>query len=530
MIGVAKRNSIVLSCCALLGIGLGLFRLASRGAGGLAPGPAAASSDHANPSGDDGKRAGAIGVQVQAPERVAIPAGRQASTGGVDDRIASPVEDEIWVLVDQLRAMAKEPSDFHQRAYPVMKRLTAQGHRLAQEPAGVDGTMAGTNGPERVEQVVAELVDTEAETDLFRGAVFVALAECLSTGAFRARFAGWLEVMPESLELVRAAAIAASCRGEDVQCSAPVTINEFAALPAHPGLVWPATYPLELRRVVAPYEASLLAEWLERPDERKERFKLDQESAASTQDPQAMVDYLAAVETVYAIWGYRALVDPLIEDQVLARASLDGGQWPADSMVYFRASSLIVYSLAACNDRMFDLVVRLASSEHALLAGMAQSMSRLVAGGLGMGLISKIEAKRYTNDTVEVVELALLIDDIGQRMPALIASGSEALGDACRYLDGIVQDAGVADYIRATALSTISKSESWEHLSQSTAQALAGNSPEMTAGIAAASLVQYARAHPEVKAKALQIFVQAQNQATQDWLRDDIQTFIAELQ
>lgn len=473
------------------------------------------------------------GSELTEPRGVADPSRHAADRAIVDRSVPEPTRalpaaaQAPWAdIVGELRILAEEPKSFHKSALRHIDALEATARRANE--AGTPESHVGPSSLALHDTLLTDVVKNTDESPLVRGAVLMAISNALPEFTFRMTLDDWFAVEATPMELLRTGAIAAARRGGASSCSLPISLSELGRLQTLSKADLPGIYPVELHSLVGPYEAAMLEEWLDKPDPRRELFRITDQPSADPSDPLAFGEYFVTAEVLFTLWGHRSLEDPHIEARVLREATLAMAGAESGSVLYFRPASLIVYSLALCNERMFDLASTLGASPDRLLSSMATQMESLAGRGpLGVAVMAKIESLRY--ETEKRFDLVSALADVGKRMSALTDGEAHLASDACRYLDGVVQDTVVHEMARATALTAIRDSGSWSHIRGSASAALYTDSPDVVAAVAVVTLREAARDQPLLRAEVLEILREAKSKVTKPWLLADLDVFIAEL-
>jgi hypothetical protein len=448
-------------------------------------------------------------------------------------------DEEMWELVDRLRALAANPLTFHARALPLVNRLGRLA-AISQERdahsfgrAGGDGPGAGVQGSKERTQVAGLLelvVRSRQESDLVRGAVLLALATVLDPEDFRSVFRAWLEGPASSAELRRSAALAAAQRGSTSPCVYPLDLERLARLPFEGAVEAPPYYELRLDRIVGPYEAELLRTWLMARDPRAERFTLAAAAGAQA-DPtelEALAEFFVTSEILFAVWGHRGLIDEQIRDVVRHEALLDASHKWSPSLIHFRVASFLVHSLAPCDDGLRAAAEHMASSGEPFLTSMAGQMAKLGSRGLNSDQIARIEELRYSTDPREEIQLMRLLMAAGEGLEDLSQLDPRACEDACLYLNEIVQDPSVTEGPRAGALTAIAGSGQADLVFESASSALRGRGPDTLAALALASLNELVRVDGEWRVPVLEVLREVRPGENRAWILADLDRFIAE--
>jgi len=365
----------------------------------------------------------------------------------------------VWDLVAQLERLAQDPPTFHARALPVIERLT-----------DACPTAPATGMAPLAERLVDEVVRAAERAPLVRGAVLLALSPRVSASTFRGVFDEWFLSSPEPpLELLRAASIAAAMRGEEAGCEGGISLAELAALGDSDSLPRPGWYPVRLTRLLEPYEAEGLRRWLFGPDARRDALRFSPE-AAERELPPEQGEYVAACELLFALWGQRALVDAQVLAVVLREASLSAETLVDRPVVYLRAASFLLRSLAPCDARLRAAADGMAASEEELRRGLAE----MVAGGIGGGLLSPAEIEqiaslRASPDEDAGLDLMLFLGDLAERYEAMEGEDREGLARDALVLADIALDPTLDEDARMSAIVAIRASGSWPALKRVTA-------------------------------------------------------------
>lgn len=450
-------------------------------------------------------------TELSVRERAALASPRIAATDEASVEIeAEPVlEVGIWSLVAKLEALAEDPESFHELALPVLAKLTEACGNL-----------------ECATKLLGEVILDDERDPLVRGGVLIAVATLLPANSFELTFRGWFTGADTEVELLRAAAVAAALRGVESHCGVALDLAYLGLLQGQgdqENLRLPGIYPLRLRRTVGQSHAEVLRGWLDDAETRARSV----ESSAAARDPKELTEFFVTTETVFAIWGHAALQDPEIEEVVVQRTLGTDAQHDPGALLQLRVAHFLVHSLAPCNDRFFDLVVRMQASEDPVVSAMTASMEGHLSAGIGVALMSKIENVRYSTEPGDYALLSACLLEVGDGL-ASIADPNE-LEWALEYLDNIVQDELVHPTARSIALSTLGENGQWPALARSFAGVVRrGVSRELYAA-AVTSLMQAAGADPVRRSELVTLLDNAREFATDPWVRSSLTAYLEEL-
>ncbi len=371
--------------------------------------------------------------------------------------VADPLVD-VWALVAQLEALASTRSTYHDQALAVIERLTEACRT-------VEATDSASAPKSDVWSTLLEQVVRAGErSELVRGAVALAIARGLPEADFWRLFDEWLLLPREgSLELVRAAALAAALRGDDAPCHRGLALGRLAALPGaedeRPGI-----YPLVLDRLARPAASAALKAWIDLPDRRRRLFRVAAPIVEDALERAAAVDYFVAAEVLYCVWGHGALADSATERNLVSTALLEGVDAKDADLLTLRAAHFLLRSLVECSARIADGAKRARASSTPLVAGIARSMEGLGVGGLSLELMAELERLRYSRSSADEGELMMNLMDAGAALVELSRSAPADRLQAIEYLKAFASDSNVTEFGRNSALMALVDNVSWSEL------------------------------------------------------------------
>ena len=435
--------------------------------------------------------------------------GEEADSPGASRSAGADVDDsnsEVWVLVAELERLAQEPESFHGEAIGVIDRL---------------GTAC--EGGSVVAELLERVVHAPTRANVVRGAVLLAVATQVSEREFGGLLRDWFAAPKTPTELIRAAGIACAMRGSESNCGLPVDLGYLGKLQSMSGVEVPGVYPLRIKRVLGPADSEVIRAWLDEAERRAAEFAQDPERV----DHISIGEYFVTAELLFALWAQGALYDLDVERVVLQHAFKTAEQRSSDNLLYFRVANFVVHSLAACNNAMFDLVRDMAELDDPILKSVADSMIGQLSGGLGIGLVSKIESVRYGESNVEVATLLLSLDEAVEGLAAIEDPVAEE--EARRYIDGLIVDPMVSETARASALITLAENAEWESCLETIGAAFDSRYTGELYAAGVTALVERAGDDAARCGQAIALMETARSSATEAWVRRSLQQYIAEL-
>lgn len=382
---------------------------------------------------------------------------------------ASSDPDEVWALVAQLEALARAPTSFHAKALPVIERLTAACERRAERdaspgtsPDAKNATDVGANSS-IWDDLLARVVRDAGRDPLVRGAVYLATATGLAESAFWPVFDEWLaQSEPVQLELVRAAALASTLKGEPSDCSRKLALRALAALPREDDSAAPGVYPLVLGSIAPAGAGAALRRWLDASDPRKELFRLGAPAPTDEGDRRAASDYFVTAELVFCVWAHQCLRDSLVERELVRVLLMEDADSQPPNVLLPRAAHFVAHSLAECNRDLRRAVDLASTSSSSLVKSLSKMMRSLNVAGLNDELLERIEQLRYATSRREVSKLVGLVVEAGESLGALSHSATGEREQALEYLLGLAEDPAVESTARGVALTILFDGATWD--------------------------------------------------------------------
>ncbi len=437
-------------------------------------------------------------------QRADVPAAApQASTATPQATAASstPADPlaEVWALVAQLESLASKPASYHDQALPVVERLTEVCRALDVSNAALtsDTDVWGT--------LLAQVVRSNERHELVRGAVALALARDLPEADFWRLFDEWLALPRDgSLELVRAAALAAALRGDEAPCHRELGLSRLAIMPSGE-MERPGVYPLSLSRVASPAAGAALRRWLQLPDSRRALFRGETPSIADAHVLAAALDYFVTAEVLYCVWGHGAVVNSAVERELVQTALCETGDSSAPDLLTLRAAHFVLRSLAECNAGLADGAYRASSSSIPIVAGLAKAMESLGGSGLDLKLMAEIERLRHSRSGDDESDLLLLLVQANDALAVLGRSRTAGRENAIEYLLSLAEDSNVTEMGRGAAMMAVTDNATWDELLRVVRRAIGSGLAGMQSYTAISSLVDAAGDDPGRKLQALQL-------------------------
>lgn len=437
----------------------------------------------------------------------------------VEDPAEEPVvELPAENLVEELRRLAKEPDTYHREAVEVIERFQ-RDQPVQMRPVGPSTIdVAGV--------LLETVVQSPQESQLVRGGVFLAIADRLTPEDFTGVFDAWLGGKSESLELVRAAAIAAALRGVPGECSAALNLQALQDLQEmmERDSLLPAFYPFVLRRTVVGDAATALDGWLRTEYSRARNEMMATPNTLIDARGVAYTDYQGTAELLCAIWGTGSLSDRDTERWFVDHAlmGLDGG--PTEEHMLMRAYNYVVYSLSSCSDA-FQAVTRahLGSSDP-LLAGVSSLMGHLTNGAAGDVELKKLRRLRYSKDPSDQHQVTTMLEGIHSGA----AEAGSIDGRLYRQLHEWAADSEVLESHRALAMGAIGKGASWKDLTKTATVVLAQGDDEMVCAFAIVALRKGAEEDRKRRPKVVMILKKALSRGLKGRMAKDAEGLIEE--
>jgi hypothetical protein len=306
-------------------------------------------------------------------------------------------------------------------------------------------------------------------------------------------------------------------------------MKQLAALPLQGDRDLPGFYPIALDRVASDAACDLIRQWLDAADPRKELFRLSTTAPPADLDLAAAGDYFVTVEVLYCVWGGQCLVKPAIAQAVLQEALLEGPNLQDRNLVCVRAANFLVASLAMCTDTFFEAAGRIGMSTNPIVSSLAHDLDGLVSEGLGIATMARIESLRYSADPQEKVDLILTLTTVGNNLARMERQDAQQRGMALDYLAGLVEDVGVAEDARASALTAIARDGAWSSIERAATLGLKRDGPLLLSAIALSTLMANVRANPGHSSDALQLLQNFSDQGLPPQTQQAVDKYIAEL-
>lgn len=479
------------------------------------------------------------------PPEPTRPGEQLAPRSGVNDATdAEHRRHRAWDLVAQLEQLSRSPETFHSLALPVIEQLTdvcaddarsenaAISERAYANRPVVNGADPRTLVDRRpiASTLLGDVVGSSTRSPLVRGAVFLALATELSEAEFWDNFDLWLAGDASTpLELVRAAALASTRRGTPTPCEDPLSLKQLAALPTRGGVTLPGFYTLTLTELAPEHAHAAIRAWLDAPDPRRALFQRNARAPSQDDDMQSVAEYFTTSEILFCIFGHHALLQPSVERRVLHEALLLEEPGKDHSLVCFRAASFVVHALSMCNDTLLAAAGRAESSSDAMVSSLARLMGETAVGGLNDGLVGRIERLRYSAELSDEADLVLLLMELGESFGDVYPENSERRTFAMEYLEGLTLDSAVVETARASALTAMLASATWEELGGISRSVLTRGDTALLNSIALNALLKHARTQADHRVAVVELLRQLAGEVRGLEARSSIEGFLAEL-
>lgn len=462
----------------------------------------------------------ATGSEQRGDVPVAAPstASAASSATGPAPAIADPLAD-VWALIAQLEALANKPATYHEQALALIERLTELCESLESGPGSTPiagGVATSSTTDQAARDTAGEAVDvlgvlleqvvrSVERNELVRGAVALAIARRLPEADFWRLFDEWLALPREgSLELVRAAALAAALRGDEAPCHRELGLSRLNAMPGSEA-ERPGIYPVSLRRIASPAAGAALRRWLDLPDSRQVLFRGETPAIEDTKALASAIDYFVASEVLFCVWGHGAVVDSVVERELVRTALCEACESGPPDLLTLRAAHFVLRSLAECNAGLADGAHRASVSPIPIVAGLAKSMEALGGGGLSLKMMAEIERLRYSRSREEESDLLLLLVQANDALAVLGRSRTGGRENAIEYLLALAEDANVAEMGRGAAMTAVTDNSTWDELLGVVRRALASGVAGMQNYTAISALVDAAGNDSGRKQQALQL-------------------------
>lgn len=416
----------------------------------------------------------------------------------VAEELDEPVEIEppvdlarAWELVEELRVMSRDPKGFHARALPLALELSD----VCVEDAGVS----------HVDELTLKVVNSTQESALVRGAVLLGIAGRMEIDAFHAVFDEWFDAGESPGELLRAAALAATRIGGLAPCSYPLGLSQLGSPKTLVPLDVPGVYPLRMTHLVGAYESGVLRNWLDASGDVADGYRKDSLEQASKEELEAFLNHMVTSETIFAVWGHRALLEPEIERAVIRKALPSAQEIEQQDVLHLRVAGFLVHALSLCSEPFRAAADDMANSPHSLLVALAESFEEVGPGAMAFAYIEELEALRYSSARSDRTRLRQTLLDSDERLREAKSMDPEEFQLLSEYFQGLSQDDTLKDLDRCLAARALISEGSWEDVLANARDILFANSPVDLAFMVIQSLIDGVVANPGRRPGALEV-------------------------